>query len=68
MWNARGLENQDAIRAVNDSIVHCRLDILILTKTRLNMDRVQRVVERLHFDEWKATDNIGRRGGGVWWG
>lgn len=63
VWNCRGLGNKAAMNAVRDLIEAHHPDIVILTKTRMARERVDRVARQLQFDGFKATETIDFSGG-----
>lgn len=62
-WNCRGLGNDNAVDAVRDVIDAHHPDIVILTKTRIPLERSERVAARFHYGDHLATDTMGYRGG-----
>ena len=63
LWNCKGALNADFKRRIFEMIVNHHPPIMVIMETRGRGDRVERIIERLSFDGFFATDTIGYAGG-----
>lgn len=59
VWNYRSLGNDNAVDAVKDIIDAHHPNIVILTETRITLDRSERVAASFHYDGYLAMDIMG---------
>ena len=63
LWNCRGALNADFKKRVPEMVVNHQPALMVITETRIEGDRAERIVEGLPFDGLFATDMIGYDGG-----
>lgn len=63
LWNCRGLSNVASLSTARDLVEIHQPDVLLLTETRLQRERIQQVVNRFPLDGWASSDAVGFRGG-----
>ncbi|KAF4366725.1 hypothetical protein F8388_020087 [Cannabis sativa] len=67
-WNFRGLGNAAAVRQLTAVVRRSNPDILILSETRLVLEKFQQLMNKMHFTEILYVSPIGLSGGfGVCW-
>ena len=59
MWNCRGALNLDFKRRIYEMAINHNLAIMVITKTRVDRDRAERIIADLPFDGFITTETIG---------
>ena len=59
MWNFRGALNLDFKRRIYEMAINHNLAIMVITKTRVDRDRAERIIADLPFDGFITTETIG---------
>ena len=63
VWDCRGALSPNFCKIIIDMMKDSNLDILVVTKTRVNGDRAKEITNKLPFDGAVHTDTIGYVGG-----
>ena len=59
MWNCRGALNLDLKRRIYEMAINHNLAIMVITETRVDRDRAERIIADLPFDGFITTETIG---------
>ena len=59
MWNCRGALNLDLKRRIYEMAINHNLAIMVITKTRVDRDRAERIIADLPFNGFITTETIG---------
>lgn len=63
VWSYMGLASNVSVNSVNDLICRHRPDLVILTKTMINGDKLITQAKNLNFDKFTSVDSGGLSGG-----
>lgn len=62
-WNSRGLGNSRAVRVLRDLVKTHKPDLLFLSETLVNGNKIRELSGNLGFADYFSVDRIGRGGG-----
>ena len=62
-WNCRGLGNAAAVRQLKDLIRKSNPEIIALSEVRLQLDKLQALLTKLHFGNFHYCPPLGTAGG-----
>lgn len=63
MWNCRGYVSKAFLHVSRSYLRDCKLDNLIIVKTRVDLEKLRNKLKKLGFDSYDFTDNKGYVGG-----
>lgn len=67
-WNCKGVGNPRTVRALNDLVRGHKPDVLFLSETISNADRIEKLRIKFGYGQCFSIDKVGRNGGlAVFW-